>query len=135
MPNKEFITGRLLNWSLSDQVTRFEVVAGVAYGTNLKRAMELAVQAGKSHPLVLDDPPPFVTFDEFGDNSLKLVLRCFLGNVDKRLVTSSEVRQLVNTVFEEEGIVVAFPQRDVHLDTSQPLQINLQQDRPAAPPQ
>ncbi|WP_279245396.1 mechanosensitive ion channel domain-containing protein [Candidatus Litorirhabdus singularis] len=135
VPNKEFITGRLLNWSLSDQVTRFEVVAGVAYGTNLKRAMELAVQAGKSHPLVLEDPQPFVTFDDFGDNSLKLVLRCFLGSVDKRLVTASEVRQSVNTLFQEEGIVVAFPQRDVHLDTSQPLQVNLQQDPPAAPAQ
>jgi len=125
VPNKEFITGRLLNWSLSDQLTRFDVVVGVAYGTNLKKAMELAIEAAQEHPKVLDDPAPFITFDEFGDNSLQLVLRCFMGSVVNRLVASSQVRLAVNDKFSEAGIVVAFPQQDVHLDTSLPLEINL----------
>jgi potassium efflux system protein len=125
VPNKEFITGRLLNWSLSDQLTRFVVVIGVAYGTNLKKAMELAIEAAQEHPDVLDDPAPFITFDEFGDNSLQLVLRCFMGSVDKRLTTSSQIRLAVNDKFNEAGIVVAFPQRDVHFDASVPLEINI----------
>jgi potassium efflux system protein len=125
VPNKEFITGRLLNWSLSDQLTRFDVVVGVAYGTNLKKAMELAIEAAQEHPEVLDDPAPFITFDEFGDNSLQLVLRCFMGSVDKRLTTSSQIRLAVNDKFNQAGIVIAFPQRDVHLDTSVPLEINV----------
>jgi potassium efflux system protein len=117
VPNKEFITGRLLNWSLSDQLT--------AYGSDLKLAMDLAVEAGRSHPEVLDDPAPFVTFDDFGDNSLKLVLRCFMDSVDNRLTASSAVRLEVDKRFKEAGIVIAFPQRDVHLDTSAPLDITL----------
>jgi potassium efflux system protein len=125
VPNKEFITGRLLNWSLSDQLTRFDIVVGVAYGTNLKKAMELAIEAAQEHPDVLDDPAPFITFDEFGDNSLQLVLRCFMGSVDKRLTTSSQIRLAVNNKFNQAGIVIAFPQQDVHLDTSVPLEINV----------
>lgn len=131
VPNKEFITGRLLNWSLSDQLTRFEVVVGVAYGTDLKKAMNLAVEVARSHADVLDDPEPFVTFDDFGDNSLKLVLRCFLSSVDRRLSTSSAVRIAVNERFNQEGIVIAFPQRDVHLDTSAPLEISLKTTDPS----
>jgi potassium efflux system protein len=141
VPNKEFITGRLLNWSLSDQLTRFAVVVGVAYGTNLKKAMELAIEAAEEHPEVLSDPAPFITFDEFGDNSLQLTLRCFMGSVDKRLTTSSQIRLAINDKFNEAGIVVAFPQRDVHLDNSVPLEVNLNSrsnhdlpDRIAHPP-
>jgi potassium efflux system protein len=133
VPNKEFITGRLLNWSLSDMMSRFVIVIGVAYGTNLKKAMELALEAARGNAEVLEDPAPFITFDEFGDNSLQLVLRCFMANVDNRLTVSSQVRVAVNDKFNEAGIVVAFPQRDVHLDTSEPLDINVRSFEGPAP--
>ena len=125
VPNKEFITGRLLNWSLSDQTSRFVIILGVAYGSNLKLAMELALEAANEHPDVLSEPAPFITFDEFGDNALQLVLRCFMDSVENRLTTSSHVRMAINDKYIEAGISVSFPQRDVHLDTSVPLEINL----------
>jgi potassium efflux system protein len=125
VPNKEFITGRLLNWSLSDRQTRFQIVVGVAYGTDLKLAMQTALAAAHEHPDVLEDPAPFITFDNFGDNSLTLVLRCYLGTIEKRLTVASEVRSAVNEKFNEHGICVAFPQRDVHLDTTRPLEVTI----------
>ncbi len=125
VPNKEFITGRLLNWSLSDHINRVVIDIGVSYGTNLKQAMEIALEVANQHPDILEDPAPFITFDEFGDNALKLVLRCYLGSVDTRLGVSSALRLAINEKFNEAGIVVAFPQRDVHLDTSSPLQVTV----------
>jgi potassium efflux system protein len=125
VPNKEFITGRLLNWSLSDKQSRVNIVIGVAYGTNLREAMRIAMQVATGHADVLEDPAPFITFDDFGDNALKLVLRCYLAGVDRRLTISSELRCALNDRFNEAGIVVAFPQRDVHLDTSAPLEVTI----------
>ncbi len=125
VPNKEFVTGRLLNWSLTDHINRVVIEVGVAYGTNLKDAMELALEAAREHPEVMDDPEPFVTFDEFGDNSLLLVLRCYINSVDVRLTSASQIRLALNDKFNEAGIVVSFPQRDVHLDTSGPLEVSV----------
>ena len=125
VPNKEFVTGQLLNWSLSDPVTRCHVEVGVAYGTDVTKAMGIVRQAAREHPLVLSDPEPLITFDEFGDNSLLITIRFFLEELDKRLSTASEVRVMINERFNELGIVVAFPQRDVHLDTSEPLEVTM----------
>jgi potassium efflux system protein len=73
----------------------------------------------------LSDPEPLITFDEFGDNSLLITIRFFLEELDMRLSTASEVRVMINERFNELGIVVAFPQRDVHLDTSGPLEVTM----------
>ena len=125
VPNKEFITQQLLNWSLSDQVTRSTVEVGVAYGTDLDKALAIVREAAQQHPVIVDDPEPMVTFEEFGDNSLLIRVRYFLDQMDTRLVTSSELMLDINRRLNDAGIVVAFPQRDVHLDTSEPLEIRM----------
>jgi len=125
VPNKEFITQQLLNWSLSDQVTRSTVEVGVAYGTDLDKAIAIVREAAQQHPVIVNDPEPIVTFEEFGDNSLLIRVRYFLDQMDTRLVTSSELMLDINRRLNEAGIVVAFPQRDVHLDTSEPLEIRM----------
>jgi len=128
VPNKEFITGRLLNWSLSDQTTRIKVAVGVAYGSDVQRAMALLDEAAREHEKVLDHPPPSVIFDCFGDNSLNLVLRCFVGAQDDRMPTITALHEAINQKFNDAGLVISFPQRDVHLDTSQPLDIRIRHD-------
>jgi potassium efflux system protein len=125
VPNKEFITNQLLNWSLSDQVTRWTMDIGVAYGTDMDKAMAIVHDVALRHPLVLHDPESLVTFEEFGDNSLLMRLRLFMDQLDQRLIVASDIRKEINRRFNEEGIVVAFPQRDIHLDTSQPLEIRM----------
>ncbi|HYQ72766.1 MAG TPA: mechanosensitive ion channel domain-containing protein, partial [Gammaproteobacteria bacterium] len=126
VPNKEFITGRLLNWSLSDQTTRIKVSVGVAYGSDVQKAMQLMDQAAREHDKVLDDPSPSVIFVAFGDNALNLVLRCFVGSQNDRMPTITDLHEAINRRFNEAGICISFPQRDVHLDTSRPLDIRIQ---------
>jgi potassium efflux system protein len=125
VPNKEFITGRLLNWSLSDQVSRLVIRVGVAYGSDVEKAMRLMQRAAQDHEKILEDPAPFVTFDNFGDSTLNLILRCFLDDMSARLTTSSELTLAINTAFNTAGIEIAFPQRDINFADDQVLHVNL----------
>jgi potassium efflux system protein len=135
VPNKEFITGRLLNWSLSDQVTRIMVTVGVAYGTDVEQAHALMREAALEHGLVLRDPKPVLSFEGFGDNSLTLILRAFIDDLDQRLATITDLHKAIYAKFQQAGIGIAFPQRDLHLDTREPLRISLEGARPESKPQ
>lgn len=115
IPNKDFITGRLVNWTLSDEVNRLVLSVGIAYGSDVARAKELLFQICREHPEILADPPTTVTFQEFADSSLLLVLRTFLPSINNRLVVIDELNTRINRAFNEAGIEIAFPQRDLHL--------------------
>jgi potassium efflux system protein len=115
VPNKEFITGRLLNWTLSDQVNRVVVNVGIAYGSDTTLAAELILGVAQDHPLVLDEPCPRVTFEEFGASSLNYVLRCFLPDMENRLQVIHELHMSIDREFRQAGIEIAFPQQDVHV--------------------
>jgi len=128
VPNKEFITGRLLNWSLSDQTTRLRIPVGIAYDSDVKKAMALMNEAAEENNAVLDDPEPSVVFEAFGDSTLQLMLRCFVGLQDDRMPAMTALHEAINQKFHEAGIVMAFPQRDVHLNTSQPLDVRIRPD-------
>ena len=128
IPNKSFITGQLINWTLSDTVNRVIITVGIAYGSDVERALALLEEAAREHPLVLDDPPPRVTFEEFGDNALTLRLRAYLDNLDYRLTLITDLHRRINEKYAEAGIEIAFPQRDLHLDTRRPLEIVLREE-------
>jgi len=132
VPNKEFITGRLLNWSLSDATTRVVIVVGIAYGSDVERALELLDEAGRENENVLDDPAPLATFEGFGDNALTMLLRCYLPSLENRLLTTTALHTAINRKFEDAGISISFPQRDIHLDTARPLDIRIHRG-PAKP--
>jgi potassium efflux system protein len=128
VPNKEFITNRLLNWSLSDPITRITIPVGIAYGSDVKKAIFLMKEAAEEHTNVLKDPAPILTFEAFGDNSLNLKLRAYLPSIDNRLTTITELHEAINQKFQEAGITIAFPQRDVHLDAGKPLSVRINQE-------
>ncbi|HLA85183.1 MAG TPA: mechanosensitive ion channel domain-containing protein [Thermoguttaceae bacterium] len=115
VPNKEFITGRLLNWTLSDQVNRVVLNVGIAYGSDTRLATELLTRIVREHPLILDEPAPRVTFEKFGDSSLNYVVRCFLPDMDKRLQVIHDLHTSIDCAFREAGIEIAFPQQDIHI--------------------
>jgi potassium efflux system protein len=115
IPNKELITGRIVNWTLSDQLIRITVQVGIAYGSDTNRARELLYQIVKENPNVLDDPQSLVTFEKFGDSTLNFNVRAFLANIDERLETIHELNTSINQRFADEGIEIAFPQRDLHV--------------------
>lgn len=115
VPNKEFITGRLLNWTRADQVNRIVINVGIAYGSDTVRARELLQKIARDHPEVMDDPAPLVTFEAFGESSLDFVVRCYLPRLDKRLETIHDLHMAIDQAFRAAGIEIAFPQRDIHL--------------------
>ena len=120
VPNKEFVTGKLLNWTLSDRINRVLINVGVAYGTRTETALSLLQQIADTNPLVLKDPAPIASFEGFGDSTLNLVLRCYLPNLDHRLKAITELHAAIHDRFAAEGIAIAFPQRDLHLRTLPP---------------
>lgn len=125
VPNKEFITSRVLNWSLSDTVTRLTSTIGVAYGSDVALAIRLIEEAARENDMLLDTPPPDVAFTAFGDNSLNLSARVYINNIDYRVRALSELHRTINEKFNEAGVVIAFPQRDLHLNTTRPLDIRI----------
>jgi potassium efflux system protein len=120
VPNKEFITGRVLNWTLSDEVTRLVLPVGVAYGTDVERASQLLMAATQRHPQVLSEPAPSVTFEAFGDSSLNLVVRAYVAQLGDRLRVTSELLTTFHQVLNENRVEIAFPQRDLHIRSLPP---------------
>lgn len=115
IPNKTFITQQLINWSLTDPITRLVIPVGIAYGSDTELAHRLLLEAAKENPLVLDDPEPSSFFLGFGDSSLKFDLRVFVGNISNRLQAAHELHNSINRKFNEHGIEIAFPQLDIHM--------------------
>jgi potassium efflux system protein len=115
VPNKEFITGRLLNWTLSDTINRLTIRVGVAYGSDTRLARELLLSAAGSHPSVLKDPAPVAFLEEFGASTLNMTLHCFLPELSKRWEVTNDLNQAIDRAFKEAGIEIAFPQLDIHV--------------------
>ena len=125
VPNKEFITGRLLNWSLSDPKIRTVLPVGIAYGSDVELAIKTLYEIVHAHPRVIDDPEPQIVFESFGDNALMLSARCFLISLENRMGVVTELNREIYKRFAEAGIVIAFPQRDIHFDPDKPIRIDL----------
>jgi potassium efflux system protein len=122
IPNKAFITERVVNWTLSSQVTRVLIRVGVAYGTDPTRTQEIILAAARSVPLVLRDPAPSVFFVGFGDSSLDFEVRAFADGMDKRLPLTHQVNTAIARALAEAGIEIPFPQRDLHIRSGLPPQ-------------
>ncbi|UCC97931.1 MAG: mechanosensitive ion channel [Phycisphaerales bacterium] len=115
VPNKEFITGRLINWTLSDNVLRREFIVGIAYGSDTAKAEALLYEVARANPLVLQDPAPVVIFKSFGDNSLEFELRVYIAGIENYVPVWHEINCAIDKAFRQAGIEIAFPQRDIHI--------------------
>lgn len=115
VPNKDLITGRLLNWTLTDTTNRILITVGIAYHSDPQHARDLILQAVTSHANVLTEPAPNVTFEEFADSALNLVVRAYVANMEVRLATVHELHLAIHSTLRDAGIEIAFPQRDIHV--------------------
>ena len=109
-------------------MTRIVIPVGLAYGADVELALKLMLEVAEETPAILSDPASSVVFDEFGDNALSLKLRCFTSDTRHRMLTITELHKAINRKFNDAGLVIAFPQRDVHLDTNAPLDIRIRHD-------
>lgn len=115
VPNKIFITDRLINWTLSDTVTRLVMPVGVAYGSDTDLVERVLKQAIQDTELVLDDPEPTVSFSGFGESSLDFKLNVFVRELGDRLSVTHELHKRIYAALREHHIEVPYPQRDVHI--------------------
>ena len=130
VPNKEFVTGSIINWTLTTEINRIIIPVGVAYGSNTDQALSLLKNIANSHPRVLDDPAPIAVFEEFANSTLNLSLRCYLPDMENRIITISELHSEVDRQFKKANIEIAFPQCDVHLH-SKPSELSSDKLEPA----
>ena len=115
IPNKEFVTGSVVNWTLTDQITRVVIPLGIAYGSDVPQAKALLLQLARDHPDVLKTPEPRALFQRFGESALDLELRVFVPTVDHMLAVRDDLNSAIDRAFRKAGIDIAFPQRDIHI--------------------
>lgn len=115
IPNKAFVTERLINWSLSDTITRVVISLGVAYGSDLDKVKEILLKAAMEHPKVMHDPEPIVLFTTFGASTLDHELRLYVRELRDRSYTVDELNRTIDRLCRENNINIAFNQLEVHL--------------------
>jgi len=139
VPNSTLLQNSLINWSLSDDIVRREIIVGVQYGSPVELVEKLLGQAVSEHQLVERKPEPVILFYDFGDNALIFKMYLWISmyktgmkqqNMQK---VESQIRFRINALFRENNIVIAYPQRDVHLDAAKPLMIKIDQSERGKP--
>jgi len=133
VPNGVLTSEKVTNWTLSDQVSRLLVPVGVAYGSDLETVFRLLQEAAAEHPNVLEEPAPLVLFVGFGDSSLDFELRVWIGSMDQRLPTRSELHADIDRRFRENGVTIPFPQRDLYLKSMPGASAGSRLERPERP--
>jgi small-conductance mechanosensitive channel len=127
IPNSALLENRVTNWTHTDRRLRRAVRVGVAYGSKARDVADVLKDCADRHGLVLKTPPPFVLFEDFGDNALVFALYFWIemGPGVSSPAVMSDLRFMIEKRFAEAGIGIAFPQRDIHLTASRPLQVEL----------
>ena len=128
VPNSSLLEKNIINWTLSDDVVRCNISVGVAYGSSTRDTVKALERAVEEHDLILKKPEPIIIFKDFGDSALIFEIYFWIRLGKGRMVklqTESNVRFLIEKHLREADIVVAFPQRDVHMDTSKPLDLRI----------
>jgi len=115
VPNKELVTGRVINWTLSDSTYRVDQKIGVAYGSDTALVREILLRIATEHSKIIEKPKPKAIFLGFGDSALEFELRYHIPHMDLWPTILTDVNMAVDTAFREAGIFIAFPQRDIHI--------------------
>ena len=127
VPNSQLLERTVVNWTLVDREIRTMIRVGVEYGSPVRRVSELILEAVNAQPEVKEHPAATVVFDDFGDNALifDTYFWCDVGGEKLLRNIRSDIRFRITDLFEADGIVIAFPQRDVHLDVNGPLPVRV----------
>jgi small-conductance mechanosensitive channel len=116
VPNSEFITSRVINWSHSDLNVRLHLPVGVSYGSDPETVKRLLLEVAAEHSGVLREPPPDLIFKGFGDSSLDFDLRIWTTvYISRPAILKSDLYFAIWKKFKENGIEIPFPQRDIHI--------------------
>ena len=118
IPNSELISGRVTNWVLHNPYGRLIIKIGVSYGSDVDKVKTILESVSSDHEQVITDSrasPPKALFMGFGDSSLDFELRVRILDIKKRYDVLSDLNFEINHQFSKEGIIIPFPQRDIHI--------------------
>ncbi len=116
IPNEDFVTNKVINWSFTDRIVRIKADVGVSYSTDVPEAIRICKEAVKSIPRVLKTPEPNCLMMEFGDSSINLQVRFWIDDAPQGVSNiRSEVLLAVWKAFRDNNIEIPFPQRDLHI--------------------
>jgi len=127
VPNSTFLESNVVNWTHTDNLVRISLAVGVAYGSPVRKVEEILLDVVREHDKTVMPPEPVVLFNDFGDSSLVFQAQFWIEMnrpMEQRRVLS-DLRFQIDERFREEAIVIAFPQRDVHLDSAGPLRVEV----------
>lgn len=114
VPNSEFVSGRVVNWSRGDPRLRLRLAVGVSHGADVEHVRRVLLDVARRSPEVLAEPPPGVDFVRFGQSSLDFELQAWIANPRSRGSVTSDLHFAIRSAFLDEGIEIPFPQYDVH---------------------
>ncbi|MBX2991229.1 MAG: mechanosensitive ion channel family protein [Bacteroidetes bacterium] len=121
VPNSKFVSENVINWGYVDRKIRFRIPVGVAYGSEPRHVEQLLLDVAKENPDVLDDPPPAVRFLSFGDSSLDFELRAWTSSLlHRKGKLVSDLNFSIHNKLQSAGVLIPFPQRDVHIRSVPP---------------
>src|SRR6266496_3357198 len=123
VPNSEFVSSKLENWSYGDQKVRLDVDVGVSYESDLETVIRSLMEVAAEHPEVLKNPAPDVLHTGFGDSAWNMRLRIWLEDSQRHLEVHSEINCAIVRKFQQNRVEIPFPQRDLHLRSPLPLPI------------
>jgi len=115
IPNSMLVNNKVINWSQIEKSTRFHVSVGVAYGSDIHLVKKVLLNCAKDKKEIIDSPPPFVRFIDFGNSSLDFQLYFWTSDSFGVEHIKSELRFHIHDALKSNGIRIPFPQRDVHL--------------------
>lgn len=124
VPNSEFVSSNVINWSHGDPKIRLDIEVGVSYGSDLDLVLKALKEVALGHTDVLDSPEPEVLLASFGDSSWNMKLRAWVAHPKRHYVTRSEINCAIVRKFKEYGIEIPFPQRDLHVRSPLPVPVH-----------
>jgi small-conductance mechanosensitive channel len=129
VPNEDLITQRVINWSYSNKLLRLPLKFGVSYHSDVRKAMELAIEAAKTVERVRQDPPPVCRLTGFGDSSVNFELRVWIIDPQAGVMNiTSDIYLAMWDAFREHGIEIPFPQRDLHVQPGSEIAVSLRRE-------
>jgi len=121
VPNSQFVSSNIVNWSYGDLRIRLDIDVGVSYGSDLDVVLSCLKDVAQENPKVLKEPEPDVLFREFGESSWNMRLRLWIDNPQGHHRIRSDINCAIVRKFREKGVEIPFPQRDIHVRSPLPL--------------